>query len=386
MIPERTLKFRAALLVPIFALSLGCAGANQTPSAAERETVPEVHTAVSEKTTVEVTDEEYFTDRDKEQIPDLKKAIEVPLSDGRNIKINAEGVYVLKGSAKDVTVTVAEENAKVQLVLDGAEITNTDKPCIYVESADKVFITTAAESENNLKVTGTFQKDDNTKADAVIFSRDDLVLNGTGSLTVESTDNGIASNDDLKVTGGTLLVNAGNKGLDAKDRLLIADGNLTINATDDGLHAENSDDDNLGMIYIGGGVIKVTCTDDAVHAVSELRIDGGILDLTGREGLEATSITINDGSLTILADDDGINAGKKSSTHTVQITVNGGTIKITLADEDSDGIDTNGSLTVSGGTIDITGGNPFDCKGRTEYSGGTIRIDGEAVNSIPVKN
>ena len=40
----------------------------------------------------------------------------------------------------------------------------------------------------------------------VIFSKDDITLNGKGTLTIKSAAHGIVSKDDLKVTGGTLRV------------------------------------------------------------------------------------------------------------------------------------------------------------------------------------
>ena len=135
--------------------------------------------------------------------------------------ITEAGVYVLSGTAKNASILVtAGDEDKVQLVLDGLNITNTDEACILVENADKVFITTSEGSENTLKVTGTFSSD----YDAVIFSRDDLVLNGLGTLTVISTNDGIRSNDDIKLTGGTVNVTATDTAIKAHDSILAADG------------------------------------------------------------------------------------------------------------------------------------------------------------------
>ena len=96
---------------------------------------------------------------------------------------------------KNASIIVnAGDEDKVQIVLDGVSITNESTPCIYVKSADKVFVTTT-DSENTLTVTGSFTADGDTNTDAVIFSKDDLVLNGVGTLTISSTDNGIAGKD-----------------------------------------------------------------------------------------------------------------------------------------------------------------------------------------------
>ena len=384
-------KLSVILLVPLMAMNIACSSASAN-AAENRTAVPEAvqtEASSSDAQTAAVTtasnteDTEYFTDRDMEQTPDLSDAKTLTVEDGQDISITEEGVYVLKGTAKDVTVTVeAAEDAKVQIVLDGVSITNTDSPCIYVKSADKVFVTTVSGSDNTLAVTGEFTADGDTNTDGVIFAKDDLVLNGTGSLTVTSSDNGIVSKDDLKITGGTIDITAENKGLDANESIRIADGTITIDAADDGLHAEDDDDDTVGFIYIAGGSLKISCGDDGIHATTTLVIDGGTLDITAAEGLEATDITINDGDITINATDDGINAGQKSDAYTVQITINGGDITINMSGFDTDAVDSNGNITVNGGTFNITGQSAFDYDGKAAYNGGTIIVNGETVNAI----
>ena len=190
-----------------------------------------------------------FSSRDLQQTADLTGAAAYTLADGQDLHITAAGVYVLSGTASDVTVYVeAGKEDKVQLVLDGVSVTNRDFPAIYVKSADKVFVTTSADS--TVSVTGAFASDGDTKTDGVIFSKSDLTLNGTGMLTISSTKNGVVSKDDLKVTGGTYAITAVSKAMEAKDSIRIADGELNLVAGTDGLHAENSDDDTLGFIYI----------------------------------------------------------------------------------------------------------------------------------------
>ena len=171
------------------------------------------------------TDSDLFTDRDLAQTADLTDAVTLSVTDGQDITIAEAGVYVLSGTAENVTVFVdAGDEDKVQLVLDGLTLTNTDAPCIYGKNADKVFVTTAQGSENRLTVTGTFAADGETSPDGVIFSKDDLVLNGLGTLTVSSTDNGVVSKDDLKLTGGSLVIDCAADGLEANDAIAAAGG------------------------------------------------------------------------------------------------------------------------------------------------------------------
>ncbi|MBQ2547015.1 MAG: carbohydrate-binding domain-containing protein, partial [Clostridia bacterium] len=182
-----------------------------------------------------VTADELFSKRDLKQTADLSEAQYITVKDGETISITTEGVYVLSGTAANCTVKIeADKEAKIQLVLSGVTITNDDFPAIYVVSADKVFVTTAANTTNTLSVTGTFQADGDTNTDAVIYSKEDLVLNGKGTLTVTSAKgNGITSKDDLKITGGTLNVTTLLDALEANDSIAISDGNITVNAKKD---------------------------------------------------------------------------------------------------------------------------------------------------------
>jgi hypothetical protein len=275
-----------------------------------------------------------FTERDLTQTADLSDAVYYTVSDGEDIHITGEGVYVLSGTASDVTVYVeAGSEDKVQIVLDGVSITNTDFPCIYVKSGDKVFVTTSADS--TLAVTGTFTADGDTNTDGVIFSRSDLVLNGTGTLTVTSTDNGVVSKDDLKVTGGTYNITAESKAFEANDSIRISDGVFNLTAGTDCLHAENEDDDTLGFIYISGGTFTMESGDDGIHGVSVVQIDGGTITVTAGEGIEGTYIQINDGTVNITSWDDGINAAQKSDSYRPTLEINGGEITVTVTTGDN---------------------------------------------------
>ena len=323
-----------------------------------------------------------FSDRDMEQTADTDEAVALAVSDGEDIRITEAGVYVLSGTAADVTVTVAApDDAKVQLVLQNLQLTNSDFPCIYVQSADKVFVTTAADS--SLQVTGTFRADGDVHTDGAVFSRSDLVLNGTAALTVTSTDNGVVCKDDMKITGGTYTVTAGSKALEANDSIRIMGGTLTLKAGTDGLHAENDEDDSKGYIYIGGGTITVTAGDDGIHATSVVQIDDGEIRITAAEGIEGSFVQINGGNIEISASDDGINAARKSSGTETAAEFNGGTVNITMGRGDTDGIDANGNLYINGGVISVNGTSSFDCDGTVSFTGGTVYINGQQTASIP---
>ena len=324
---------------------------------------------------------ELFTERDLTQNYDESEAQAVSLTDGQTVNITKAGVYVLSGTASNVTVTVeAGDEDKVQIVLDGVSITNANAPCIYVKNADKVFVTT--QNDNSLTVTGAFTADGETNTDAVIFSKDDLVLNGTGTLTIQSSDNGVSCKDDLKITGGTINITSTSDGLEANESLAVADGNITINTQKDAIHVENDEDTSTGYIYICGGTMNITAGDDGVHATTVCQIDGGTLTIDGAEGIEATYVQINGGTVTVNATDDGINATNKSSDYAVTAEFTGGEITVNMGQGDTDGIDSNGNLYVKGGTLNINAQSPFDFDGQSSYTGGTIIVNGTETNTI----
>ena len=326
--------------------------------------------------------DDLFTSRDNEQTADLSGAVSCTVSDGQDIHITAAGVYVLTGSASNVTVYVeAGTEDKVQLVLDGVNVTNANFPVIYVKTADKVFVTVSGDSA--LSVTGSFAADGSTKTDGVIFSKTDLTLNGTASLTVSSADNGIVCKDDLKITGGTLTVTAASKAIDANDSIRVAGGALYLTAGTDGLHAENSDDDTKGYVYIGGGSITISAGDDGIHGQTVVQIDGGTLSIKAAEGIEGTYIQFNGGTINIQSTDDGVNAAYKSSAYTPTVEINGGDITVAMGAGDTDGIDSNGNIIVNGGTVTVTGNSTFDYDGAAQYNGGTIIANGQQIAYIP---
>ena len=325
-----------------------------------------------------LSEDELFSNRDKEQEANLTGATKYEVVDNTDINITKEGVYVISGTASNVTINVeAGDEEKVQLVLDNLNISNEDKECIHVESADKVFVTTS--SQSNL----VYSTGDTENATGAIFSRDDIVFNGNGALTIDSSYNGIVGKDDVKITGGTYNITSGKNGIRANDSICVAGGTINIEAGSDGLHAENSDDDSKGYIYINSCTINITAKDDAIHATSIAQVNGGTINVTAGEGVEGTFVQINGGTFTINGVDDGINAARKSSSYTPTFEMNDGYLTINMSQGDTDGIDSNGNIIINGGTIEVNGSSTFDYDGEAVKNGGTIIINGVETDTIP---
>ncbi len=401
----------AAAVVTMVMLS-GCAAATETssfestaetkPAAAANGEAGAGGEASAQKSTLSQNQavtakaaEDLFSDRDMEQSPDTSDAKQLEVKDGETVSVTEEGIYVVTGTASECTIKVdAGKDAKVQLVLSGVNITNTSTPAIYVVSADKVFVT--SQGENSLSVTGDFTADGETNTDAVVFAKDDIVFNGTGSLTVNSANgNGISGKDDVKFTGGAYDITSAKDAVEAKDTLAVGGGSFTIKSDKDGFHAEDSDDSTKGEVYITGGSFNITAKNDGIQGTVIAQIDGGDITIDSKEGIEAAYVVINGGNINITASDDGINASSgaagsqsdfmKGSTDGVGIEINGGEITVTMGSGDTDGIDSNGTLTITGGTISVnTGGNAFDYEGTPVFTGGKIYVNGEEKTEVPV--
>ena len=215
--------------------------------------------------------------------------------DGNIITITEEGTYILSGTLTEGQVIVDADDAKVQLVLDNADITCASSAAIYVKNAKKTFITLADGSENILMNTAEYEAIDDNNIDAVIFSKDDLTLNGNGTLTINSEyGHGIVSKDDLKLTSGIYNITAASHALSGKDSVRIAGGTFNLVSGKDGIHSENTDDEEKGFVYIAGGDYSIESTGDGIDASYVVQIDDGTFDITAGGGAENFTKTHND--------------------------------------------------------------------------------------------
>ena len=203
-------------------------------------------------------------------------------ADGTVVTITAPGVYKLQGSCADGQVLVEIDKAeKAQLVLAGLTLTCQSSAPLYVLSADKVSLTLAPDTVNTFTdgkaYTAAFEKQPN----ACICSRDDLVINGTGTLNVQGNfNNGIGTKNDLRIAGGVITVSAVKNALKGNDSVAIQNGAITLTAGKDAIKADNEDKPDKGYVYIAGGDIRITAGDDAIQATQDVTITGGALTVT----------------------------------------------------------------------------------------------------------
>jgi len=313
----------------------------------------------------------YFTEKDYDTAYDESTASKIELSgssanvsgdgmtvSGSTVTITKSGTYVISGQSEGVHIKIeADKSADVHLVLKGATMTNTNA-AISATSAGHVYLTLAEGTTNSLSDSSS---NSDEKADAALFSKVDLTINGKGTLNVDGKkNNGIKANDTLHITGGTYNITAVGDAFNVNDELNITGTTMTIDAKEDGIHAS-------GDLVIDSGTYNVK---------------------NSTEGLEGKSITINGGDITIYSTDDGVNAANKNAQQSeIFFTMNGGNLTVEVGQGDTDPIDSNGNVTVTGGTIKMTGQTGFDFDGTATYTGGDIYLNGEKqteiVNSMP---
>lgn len=257
-------------------------------------------------------------------------------AEGAVVTVDTPGTYLISGETDDGGLVVDADD-DVHLVLSGASLTSASGCPLLVQSGD-VTLTLADGTDNSLADAADYSLEaDGSTVDAALFCKDDLVINGGGSLAVTgSLKHGIVSKDALTVADGTVTVTAAEDGINVNDSVAVTGGSLTISAGDDGIHSD-------GTLDISGGAVTVT---------------------QSNEGLEGTVITLSGGTVLVTSSDDGLNASDGSSSDTgfgggmasgddsLQIVISGG---YTVVNAGGDGLDSNGKLVVTGGVTLVSG-------------------------------
>lgn len=199
----------------------------------------------------------------------------------KTVTINSAGTYRIMGSFDGQLVVEAQKNERVYIILAGVNIKGVDNSAIWIKSADKTIVTLEENTINTLEDAVRYiNMNTNGEPNACMFSKDDLTINGNGTLTVKANyNNGIATKDDLKITSGTINVTAQKNGIRGNDSVAIKGGTITVNAKNDGVKVTNEIDTDKGYILIESGNITVTSGDDALQATRQITASGCTLKL-----------------------------------------------------------------------------------------------------------
>ena len=287
---------------------------------------------------------------------------------GGIVTVTGEATYVFSGELAGMLVVDAGKTDTVHLIFNGVTINSQTSAALYVRKAGRVMVTLAEGTENVLSNGGSFQAVDESQIDGAVFSKKDLVFNGTGSLQIQSpAGHGIVCKDNLLIAGGSYTITSAGHGLDANDSIRIGNANLTIEAGQDGIHAETTDDTTTGFVYLSGAAVTVKSTGDGISAGGWLQMESGNYDLFcggGYENGEQHNSGFGGGpggppggmggrprSSTQTDEDSVSSKGLKAATGLV---INGGTVKIDSAD---DAIHSDLSVVINGGTFTLASGD-----------------------------
>ena len=340
---------------------------------------------------------------------------------------NENGPAIYVRSADKVFITAAEGTENV--ISDGADYAVTDGD---TELDAAVF------SKEDLTLNGAGKLTINGNCKHAVVSKDDLVVTAK-ALTVNAENAGLCGKDSVRVSGASVQITAGSDGIrsdndeDAeKGYVGVTDSSLTIVSGKDGIQAEtvftsadsaitvtagggssarsaDASESYKGIkagtaLTVSGGTMQIDALDDALHTNGSILIEagsftlysgddgihgdelveiaGGTFRIAAHEGIEGTYVLIRGGEIDIQASDDGINAARKSTAWTPTVEISGGTVTITMGAGDTDGIDSNGNILITGGTISVNGSSAFDYDGTATFTGGTVYVNGQQVTTL----
>lgn len=205
--------------------------------------------------------------------------------DGTVLTINEPGTYVISGTLKDGAIIVnSTETSDVRIVLDGVDIHSEDTAPVQILSADKVIISLEEGTNNLISDAGAYDGEELT---AAVYSKADLVFNGSGTLQITANvNNAVQSKDDLRIMEGTYIIEAADDGLVGKDQVSVKDGNFTITSGGDGIKSTNSEETDCGFVYIENGEFNITADSDGIQAETGMLLADGTYVITANGGYE----------------------------------------------------------------------------------------------------
>ena len=230
--------------------------------------------------------------------------------------------------------------------------------------------------------------EENSQSDSTTEPSEIVPKNSEEEMLIKKLSEGVPANptEDENVDFDINELYAGIEAIDNSSETSgkgVKAGKITINSTDFVIDAQDDGFNVDSEFVFNGGTISISTGDDAVHSDGSVVLNSGIITIEKcREGFEGVSVTFNDGEYSMVASDDGINAGGASGDEVPEIIINGGKITIDMGAGDTDAVDANGNIYINGGELNITAQSAFDYDKIAEFKGGKIVVNGEEITEI----
>lgn len=289
---------------------------------------------------------------------------------GTSLTITNSGTYLVSGSCDDGNIKIKQGITGVTLILGGITLVSENTAAICCGKSSGASIIAKSGTVNSLSdsaANNSTDYPDNANAEnAVIKCKDgsNVTIGGTGTINITANGkNGIKSGATTEAEGSASLT--------------IEDVTLSIKApVNDAVNAES-------LLSVKSGDLDINAADDALHSDYDLVIgqknsqNGPDIDIsTCYEGLEGAAVTVYSGDIGIHSTDDGINAANSDLTdYDFSLEIAGGDVYVDA--ETGDGLDSNGTLTITGGKTEIfstseSDNAPIDSDSTFTITGGTV--------------
>lgn len=282
------------------AVFTGCSNTHNNNTTTESQSIvslEELASSADSDLSIELDDEDKVSSWDDStashitlgsQISSDSSSVEIS---GSTVTITKAGTYVISGNVTEGNIIVnTTDKGTVRLILNNASISNTTTAPIKVLDAKKVILTLADNTTNTITDSSRLSTEEDYSA--AIYSKEDLIINGNGTLNVNAGyRNGIKSTDDCIIVSGTLNITSTEDGIIGKDLCGVVAGDININAGSDGIKSTYDTDTTKGNVIIEGGNITIKASNDGIRAENILVINDGAINIKTNNGAADTTQT-----------------------------------------------------------------------------------------------
>lgn len=341
--------------------------------------------------------------------------------------ISCDSTITISGGTVNVTVSGAQSKGiqcNQLMTLSGGTISITNSGDVVLVTSGSGYnpsYCTAIKSDSgitcsgaNITINGTGKGSKSiSSTTAVNISGGTLSITNSGAGAKFNNTSGVAdayvatsltSDNAISITGGTVITSnsgAGGKGISCDGTLTVGTTNNSpaVSVTTTGTkilisgsgpnanYAEAKAVSCNGAINILNGNITIKSSDDALKSTTSITVTNATIDVQNcYEGFESPAITVNSGNVSVKSTDDSFNGthgngGENDDNSMVQI--NSG--QVVLNASGGDGLDSNGDITMTGGTVIVHGPQSapevgMDYNGTCNVNGGFLVISGTNSN------